>query len=44
MQLEVTREERWLIMRALRRLAADSNVKVGLDAQRLVERLVDERE
>jgi hypothetical protein len=42
MLLEVDNAERWLILRALRRLATDGNVRVGLDAQALLERLIDD--
>jgi hypothetical protein len=37
--INVTRKERWLIMRALVRLASsDGNVRLSIDARRLLEK------
>ena len=40
--LDVTEPERWLILRALRRLATDGNIKIALEAQQLLDRLIDD--
>jgi len=43
MMLEVENRERWLILRALRRLGNDdNNVKLAIEATDLLERLIDD--
>lgn len=38
--IEATWPEYWLIKRALRRLAADSNAKLAIEAQQLLDKLL----